>query len=169
MKNITITSKLIKELVEEITNIDLTTKKRYRNIVQYRFVAFKLSKELTFDSLSYIGKLYGKDHATVLHGINKFKSLENQYDFKDAKKLYDRCYDILVPIPKKFKEKTFSIKKPEKEYQKIIINKKELTPIQKLVENLTPSQEEELTELITLRKKSWEWKNKDSLKLYTGS
>lgn len=168
MKNKTITSPLIKELVESLTNIDLTTKNRYRNIVQYRFVAFKLSKELTFDSLTYIGKLYGKNHATVLHGINKFKVLENQYDFKDAKRLYDRCYDILVPVPEKFKRlKTDT--KIKTVFKKVIIDKRDFTPIQKLVDGLTFEQEQELIELITLRKKSWEWKNKDKVKIFSGS
>lgn len=51
----------------------------------------------------------------------------------------------------------------------VYLRKNDLTPIQKLVTDLTDAQEKELIELITLRKKSWEWKSKDTLKLYTGS
>lgn len=44
-----------------------------------------------------------------------------------------------------------------------------LSDIQKLVSNLTEDQEKELIELITLRKKSWLWKNKDNVKIYTAN
>ena len=163
-----ITSELIKELVESLTDLNLSVKSRKRVIAHFRFVAFKLSKELTLDSLSSIGKLYNRDHATVLNGIKQFDILEHQYDFKIARKLYNKCYDILVPIPDKFKKlrKEIEVKTV---FEKVIIDKRKLTPIQKLVSNLTPEQDKELTELITLRKKSWEWKSKDKITIYSGS
>ena len=161
-----ITPEKIKELIEKLTDTNLTIKSRKREIVYYRYIAFKLSKELTSSSFTSIGKLYKKDHATVIHGINKFIILENQYDFKNAKNLYNRCLNILVPIPDEFKNI-----KPKKDIKEVIkyIYKTELTPIQKMVTGLKPSEEKELTDMIYLRKKSWNWKSKDKLTIYSGS
>ena len=76
-------------------------------------------------------------------------------------RLYNRCFSILLDIPEP--------KKNNKTNKNKLVYIDELTPLQKLVTNLKPSEEKELIELITLRKKSWEWKSKDSLKVYQGS
>jgi chromosomal replication initiator protein len=43
----------------------------------FRFYVFYFTKKYTNLSLSNIGKLYGKDHASVLHGIRR---IENNLD-----------------------------------------------------------------------------------------
>jgi hypothetical protein len=151
----------IKELIEKITRTNLSVKSRKREIVDYRIVAFKLTRELTNLSLAAIGRLYNKDHATVLHGLKKFEVLKDQSQFKNSLRLYNRCFSILLDIPEP--------KKNNKTIKNKLVYIDELTPLQKLVTNLKPSEEKELIELITLRKKSWEWKSKDSLKVYQGS
>ncbi len=53
---------------------ELCSKNRSRYISKPRQIAMFLSKELTDASYPEIGKLFGgKDHATVIHGVNKIK------------------------------------------------------------------------------------------------
>ena len=85
-----ITPKYIKEYIEEVTQMDLGSKKRTREFVEMRCVAYKLTRVLTKMGLSRIGELYNRNHATVLHSINLFDDLYNQSDFSENKKLYLR-------------------------------------------------------------------------------
>jgi hypothetical protein len=88
---IQITPLFIKQYIEDLSGKKLDTKSRERELVELRFVAFKLTKYLTRSSLSKIGKIYNRDHATVLHGIKQFDSLEEQIYFKPSKDLFDKC------------------------------------------------------------------------------
>ncbi len=55
---------------------ELCSKNRSRHISKPRHIAMFLSKQLTDASYPEIGKLFGgKDHATVIHGVNKIKFL----------------------------------------------------------------------------------------------
>ena len=55
---------------------ELCSKNRSRYISKPRQIAMFLSKQLTDASYPEIGKLFGgKDHATVIHGVNKIKVL----------------------------------------------------------------------------------------------
>ena len=55
---------------------ELCSKNRSRYISKPRQIALFLSKQLTDSSYPEIGKLFGgKDHATVIHGVNKIKVL----------------------------------------------------------------------------------------------
>ncbi len=57
---------------------DLCSKRRSRSISRPRQVAMYLCKELTELSYPEIGKYFGgKDHATVIHGVNKIKNLSS--------------------------------------------------------------------------------------------
>ena len=54
---------------------ELCSKNRSRYISKPRQIAMFLSKQLTDSSYPEIGKLFGgKDHATVIHGVNKIKT-----------------------------------------------------------------------------------------------
>ena len=73
-----ITCDRIIQMVSEHFNIstnDLSSKKKSNNIVVPRQISMYLCRELTEESLSYIGSLLGKrDHTTVIHGYDKIKS-----------------------------------------------------------------------------------------------
>ena len=88
---IQITPLFIKKYIEDLTGLDLSTKSREREVVELRFIAFKLTRTLTRHSLSKIGAIYNRDHATVMHGVRQFESLEDQVFFKQSKDLYDKC------------------------------------------------------------------------------
>ena len=55
---------------------DLLSQRRTKNLAFPRHVAMYLSKELTQLTLTEIGQFFGgRDHSTVLHAINKIKSI----------------------------------------------------------------------------------------------
>ena len=148
----------IKELIEKFTNLDLETKSRERKYVDARIIAYKLTRDLTNSTYNSIGNLYKKNHASIIHGVKKFDILKNQLDFKKYMEIYERCLSILLEL--KYE--------PTETKRVKFIYDKELTPIQRLVGDLTEEQEKELIELITIRKKSWEWKTQENnTKTYT--
>ncbi len=54
---------------------DITSKSRKQPLVTARQIAMYLCRELTDDSLVQIGTLFNRDHSTVLHSIDKVKTL----------------------------------------------------------------------------------------------
>lgn len=84
--NLKITPIFIKKTVEKVVGIeDLSSKNRSSQYALNRFVAFKLSKEFLGGkqrSSSFIGKVYGRDHATVLHGLKEFEKFKSQSFYK---------------------------------------------------------------------------------------
>lgn len=86
-------------------------------------------------------------------------------DLRHSEKMF-KIYKVNYPEVKELYLELYN-KRVNRRKAVIKIDNRELKPIQKLVDNLTPQQEDELIELITLRKKSWEWKNKDLVKIYT--
>lgn len=53
----------------KLSMIDLKSDRRYFDVVTARHVAMWLAKELTFRSLPEIGRIFRRDHTSVLHGI----------------------------------------------------------------------------------------------------
>lgn len=93
-----ITIKKIKEYYEVESGIkDLSVKSRKRNIVDVRFCYFMSAKTFTDNSLDSIAKNIKRDHATVLHGINKFRALYGTNSFT-ANKIYNKVNDKLKII-----------------------------------------------------------------------
>ena len=82
-----ITLQLIVEIVSEHFNITLEqmlSKARTNEIVKPRMIAMYLAKNLTNSSLEAIGAfLGGRDHSTIIHGINKIGSqIDNDPELK---------------------------------------------------------------------------------------
>ena len=66
----------------KISEEDIRSNKRIKNILIPRQIAMFLSRELTNDSLNSIAsKFGGRDHTTVLHSYKKIKSLYNSDDY----------------------------------------------------------------------------------------
>lgn len=73
--------KKIKKFVEVSYGIcDLEKKTRKRLYTEARAVYFKIAKETTDLSLDNIGFYVNRNHATVLHGINKIYDIHLHYD-----------------------------------------------------------------------------------------
>ena len=78
---------LIKTITEDVTGMKLTDPARKKDLVTARAIYYKLARANTGKSLSVIGKLVGRDHASVLHGINSLNDWM-EYD-KDTAHVYD--------------------------------------------------------------------------------
>lgn len=68
----TVQLETIKDYIEANIKVSLKKKTRARDMCYARAVYYKLAKRYTVQSLSSIGKLVGRDHATVLHGLKLF-------------------------------------------------------------------------------------------------
>ena len=105
--------KVIRTEVINRFKADITLKNRNRELVYGRAVYYKLCKDLTNHSLSDIGSLISKDHATVLHGLKVFESLifnNDDYYIDAYKEMYDKLklnYFINVRNPKDLKTKYY--------------------------------------------------------------
>lgn len=92
-----ITCKIIKKTVEDVSGFsDISIKRRDNSIVDARYAYFKLcslfkdKKKLQNNSLKHIGEVVRRDHATVLHGINKFDILYRYEDFNGGN-IFNAC------------------------------------------------------------------------------
>ena len=64
-----------------VNKLDIVSNKRTKELVYPRQIAMYLMKKLTNCSLDYIGNLLGgRDHSTILHGIDKIKAEYNKND-----------------------------------------------------------------------------------------
>ena len=91
-----VTPQFIKKIVEKHANVDdIGVKSRTRPLPYYRFIAFALCKKFCYKkvSLAEIGKHFGgRDHATVLHGVNQFYLFEFEKWFKPFYEIYIDCF-----------------------------------------------------------------------------
>jgi hypothetical protein len=105
------TTKTIEHILSDVSErscISIETLKgkcRQREIVIARQYYFRRSREMTKSSLSAIGALVGKDHATVLHGIktinNTFGMIEEYQVFFGDKKPEEKIKQITAEIKAK--------------------------------------------------------------------
>lgn len=86
------------KITELIERYELNTSSRKREKVYIRSVLYHFlrSNKMTLDR---IGKMFGKNHATILHGLECYNRNKNYSDFKDLiylieKELEVSCIDI---------------------------------------------------------------------------
>lgn len=84
------------DTLQNKTGLDIRKRTQRREYFLTRAIYYKLAKEYTFHSLSKIGNEVGKDHATVLHGINKF-NLEMKRYYPELYELYNN-FKLRYPI-----------------------------------------------------------------------
>ena len=68
---------------EYITQEQLDDKNRRRDLVYRRIYLFKYLHVMEGRTLVYIGKLFNRDHATVIHGLKTFDNVKLYKDFID--------------------------------------------------------------------------------------
>ena len=74
---------------------DIKSKCSIKEIVDARKLYYYLSREYTKNSFAKIGKLVGKNHATVLFGFKKAESfLENEINFRNTYESIKERLDI---------------------------------------------------------------------------
>jgi chromosomal replication initiation ATPase DnaA len=72
--------KILHMVQKELEIEDITIRNRTREMAQARFIYFKLAKKYCrYASLSKIGKIVDRNHATVINGLKKFDT-EAKYD-----------------------------------------------------------------------------------------
>ena len=77
----------IKGLVQEIIEVEnMTYRNRTQNKVYQRYYLFNYLRENTTLSLTAIGKMFMKDHATVINGINRHTDF---IEYNDKKYIQD--------------------------------------------------------------------------------
>jgi hypothetical protein len=64
----------IKDYVNTYMQLDITKPVRQRSYVYGRAMYYQLSRSFTTHSLTDIGGVVNKDHASVLHGLKTFKN-----------------------------------------------------------------------------------------------
>jgi len=86
---------IIKKIVEEKFQTRLDRNTRIPYVVYARYIYYRICKDFTSSSLTQIGGLVNRDHATVLHGLKKFDDLvfTNDREYLD---LYHEIRDSLL-------------------------------------------------------------------------
>lgn len=145
--------KALKFIVEDL-NINILNNFRCRLYPEYRSllntIAFRKHKlSPSAMALFYTKRGLKYKHDTYLHSLANFNTYS--YDLPELKNYLSLFF------------KESSINK-----ETVFIKSGKLSEIQESVSDLTESQEVELLEMIELRKKSWAWKNKDTVTIIEG-
>lgn len=94
---------------------EIKSKSRGREIVKYRFFYFKRARLELKESYSKIGKMVNKDHATVMHGIEKVDTERLQHGT-----LLDEYYKFWEDKPKELVSEVVSKKICEPPPERIV-------------------------------------------------
>lgn len=68
----------IKELVESHFGFKIDTRRRFRPLVEARYIYAHLSRKYTNHSLTLVGKIIDRDHASIIHYLKHFEFLVMQ-------------------------------------------------------------------------------------------
>ena len=71
----------IERVKEHIEKYSLNVPCRKREVVYKRMYLFKYLQQMEGMSLTAIGKLFDKDHATVIHGLKTYENVHTYEDF----------------------------------------------------------------------------------------
>lgn len=147
------------EFVNDFFGFDISIKSRKRSIVEARMMYAKLMKVYTNTSLTEIGLLINKDHATIIHYLKNFRHIKKQ------DREFSNKYDILSEVYEDFRKSWFDLERfddkkriqvlesslksalDKKElYENYIKKIKRIDSIVQLIEERTPRGEEEYVE-----------------------
>tara|TARA_B100001939_G_C16847252_1_gene575753 strand:- start:354 stop:821 length:468 start_codon:yes stop_codon:yes gene_type:complete len=142
--------KLIRQIVEEYFNLQLIRETRRREYVEARAFYYKFCKLFCKLSLQAIGESLGKNHATVLNGLNRLdgwltydkrlqsyyneldrsirkalKDIDDDYSFVSVEQLYEMKYNTLTEKYCNLITKYNFLKSRLKKYQPDIVEKEE--------------------------------------------
>ena len=73
----------LQEIKDYICEEGLDTKSRKREVVYRRIYLYKYLQQMEGLTLTAIGKMFNKDHATVIHGLKTFDNVKLYEDFMD--------------------------------------------------------------------------------------
>ena len=81
----------------DITLENLTSKTRLRRVVEARFILFYILHKVQNRTSIEVGKMFNKDHATVLHGCNTisgFIEFDKKFEEKITKLINKNKYNL---------------------------------------------------------------------------
>mgnify|MGYP003631488035 FL=1 len=85
----------LKNIVNSVLNLDVDQKGREKELVYARSICYKIMRDEMFYTLSFIGKKFGKHHASVIHSLKEFEWIA-KFD-KD----FERSYVEILSLWKK--------------------------------------------------------------------
>lgn len=91
------TLKQIRTIIENETELDISTPCRKQETVLARAIYCLIARELTDKTLKEVGKEINRKHDSILHLVNKSKNFVKTE--KDYKKLYSDVLSIISSIP----------------------------------------------------------------------
>ena len=163
--------------VNGVLKIEIKKDTRQREYTEGRALFYKLSQELTGNSLSNIGKYMGKTHATVIHGVNKIFPLIdkniiiNAYsNFENPKSSRVHFFTPLLIENEKVKAEIKKLKAEIEVYKNPIKNKKiksndEFLLHYKLTNEQLIEVKERIEPIIRMIKNKVIWKPKKKIEL----
>ena len=161
---------VIKKYVDDCAGYDISTKSRTTVQVSYRTLYFKIATDTTNFSLSKIGKMVNRDHATVLHAKS------NLFDELMRNKRLSRLYDIFKVNVLKNEvddqyEKEQQYEDLKQKYNELLAYKESLnerlisndllTDIEKEYRTLSLSEQEDYDKRASLIIKGYKWKKQN--------
>ena len=66
---------ILRDITKEVCKVDPMKKTRRREVVYARMIMYKILKSFHKHTTTAIGKMFGKNHATILHSINQFDNM----------------------------------------------------------------------------------------------
>lgn len=156
----------IKKYVDQCAGYDISTRSRKADAVLYRTLFFKLATDNTHKTLSDIGKVVNRDHATVLHARKKL------FDYLMSIPDYSKLYDIykIDYLGQKITEQYQNIEqynKLKEKYNNLLVTKIPknfgflLTENELAYRKLEEEEKKDYDKRADLVLKSFEWKRKD--------
>lgn len=99
----------IKEAVDVEFDIDISKDTRLREYSDARAIYYGLARELTYNSLTEIGKLVNRHHASVIHGVQNILHLVNSKKYAKLRRklLNKKNEDLSINSLKKEAEKKY--------------------------------------------------------------
>lgn len=159
----------IKKLIKLEYGYDVDSPTRKREIVETRAMYYTILKEFTNLTLSGIARTVGKNHATILHGLNNFKNWRKQnkylnYAYKSIVEKLNNLddyqeYNTLDDIRKelvRLKLENFDLRNKEQDKDSI----------EYMIQHLPKEKIQEIKDRIGIMIKSYEWKSNDKIKVY---
>ena len=72
---------ILRDITKEVCKVDPMRKTREREVVYARMIMYKILKSFHKHTATAIGRMFGKNHATILHSINQFDNMVSYDDW----------------------------------------------------------------------------------------
>lgn len=98
MRNYNEIAKLVLEMVQERTNLELAKRTRKREYVMARSIYWGICHEFNILTKHEMGKTLGRDHATVIHSINNVYNNLDQWKDELYISMRDKTKEYIEPL-----------------------------------------------------------------------